>query len=354
MKKIYALRYVMMALCLVGYATSIKAQTTITTTASATTFWSGSGGILVFGIKNNNPYPVLLTNLSAYAPASHSATYTFWYNPTSVTGAPAAITTGNGWVQTSLSATVTNSGTAGIIPIFSGMNLQVPAGTTWRSGLVVSVNGPYYGSAGASGDIFSGGGVDIYMQGNVNSPTYTGPFPGPPTTTPRGFYGSLTFEPAGPCTDPPVTGNIVSTVNPVCSGNNFTLSLSGGTGGTGQTYQWFSSSDNSTFSPISLATGASYTGTQTASTYYRVAVTCGANTVTSSSINLTTPALVSGTFTINSGGGANFTSITDAVNSVKCGISGPVIFNVTGGGPYNEQVVIPPDQWKFCNEYGHL
>jgi hypothetical protein len=51
---------------------------------------------------------------------------------------------------------------------------------------------------------------------------------------------------------------------------------------------------------------------------------------------------VSGTFTINSGqptSGTNFQTFTDAVNYIKCGINGPVTFNVlSGSGPYNEQV----------------
>jgi hypothetical protein len=56
------------------------------------------------------------------------------------------------------------------------------------------------------------------------------------------------------------------------------------------------------------------------------------------------PALVSGTFTINKAqptGGTNFQSFNDAYNYIKCGINGPVVFNVvTGSGPYNEQLIM--------------
>lgn len=51
---------------------------------------------------------------------------------------------------------------------------------------------------------------------------------------------------------------------------------------------------------------------------------------------------LNGTYTINSGGGANYTSYTAAINALTAqGVSGPVTFNVTGGGPYNEQLTIP-------------
>src|SRR5690606_3812896 len=107
--------------------------------------------------------------------------------------------------------TSTAVATAGIKPLFSGLNVVMPANTTYRFALVASSNGPYYGSSGSSGTLFSGGGVEIYAQGNPNSQTYVGYFPGPVNNTPRTFYGSITFVPApqndnagiGSVTDPP-------------------------------------------------------------------------------------------------------------------------------------------------------
>ncbi|MES2776039.1 MAG: right-handed parallel beta-helix repeat-containing protein [Bacteroidota bacterium] len=53
---------------------------------------------------------------------------------------------------------------------------------------------------------------------------------------------------------------------------------------------------------------------------------------------------VSGTFTINSAvatGGTNFQTVTEAVWSLACGVTGPVVFNVApGSGPYIEQIVV--------------
>ncbi|MCW8941068.1 MAG: fibronectin type III domain-containing protein [Flavobacteriales bacterium] len=51
---------------------------------------------------------------------------------------------------------------------------------------------------------------------------------------------------------------------------------------------------------------------------------------------------LSGAYTIGTAG--NYLTFTDAINDmITCGISGPVVFNVlTGSGPFNEQITIPP------------
>jgi hypothetical protein len=342
MNKLYCLSYLLLTIFVALNAVELKAQTTLTTTSTSPTSVTGNSQV-VFGLRNTNNYPINLTDMSIYMPASHNATYTLWYHPTQVTGAPSATSTANGWIQTSATATVSNA-TVGIQPLFTNVGLQIPAGTTYRLA-VVSTGGINYGGSGSSPDIFTAGGVELYAQANPNSPTYAGSFPGPPANTPRTFYGSVTFSPASPCVNPPTPGTVTSNVAAACSGSNFTLTLSGGTVGTGQTYQWESSADSVNFTAISGATNASYTGSQTTSTYYRAAVTCGGVTVRSASKLITTPALVSGTFTIDNTkptGGSNFQSLNDAVNHIKCGINGPIVFNVASGtGPYTEQVTLP-------------
>ncbi|MCZ2298773.1 MAG: hypothetical protein LC134_04820, partial [Chitinophagales bacterium] len=56
-----------------------------------------------------------------------------------------------------------------------------------------------------------------------------------------------------------------------------------------------------------------------------------------------------GTYTINSAmptGSGNFQSFADAADYIKCGIGGPVVFDVAvGSGPYTEQVI-------FTSVYG--
>ncbi len=156
----------------------------------------------------------------------------------------------------------------------------------------------------------------------------------------------IDYLPASACTTPPTSGTATSTFSNVCSGANFTLNLTGNSTGQGQTYQWQSSPTGSApWTDIgSVALSPSLTTSQSATTYYRCGVTCSGNTQYSTNVQVTSPALVSGTFTINSGqptAGSNFQTFTDAVNYIKCGINGPVTFNVlSGSGPYNEQVQI--------------
>jgi len=97
----------------------------------------------------------------------------------------------------------------------------------------------------------------------------------------------FTAAPAGPCTNPPTPGTVVASSNPVCMGTGFTLSLSGGTTGTSQTYQWQSSADNSNWNDVAGGTSSTLTTSQTTNMYYRCKVTCGV-TVISSSLFVTT------------------------------------------------------------------
>lgn len=65
-------------------------------------------------------------------------------------------------------------------------------------------------------------------------------------------------------------------------------------------------------------------------------------TLTKTNAQCTGP--VAGNFTINSAlptAGTNFQTMTEAVWSLACGVTGPVVFSVTpGSGPYTEQIVI--------------
>ena len=168
---------------------------------------------------------------------------------------------------------------------------------------------------------------------------------GTQTTRPNIIFSWIS---AIPCSGTPTAGTASSTPATVCLGENFTLNLSGATAAAGITYQWQSSPDNINWTNIAGATGTSYFTNQTATTYYRAIVTCtnGGAFAASNSVQVVSPALVSGTFTINSASptaGTNFQSFNDAYNYIKCGIGGPVIFNVDpASGPYNEQIIMTP------------
>ncbi|HEY0677601.1 MAG TPA: right-handed parallel beta-helix repeat-containing protein, partial [Chitinophagaceae bacterium] len=166
---------------------------------------------------------------------------------------------------------------------------------------------------------------------------------GTQTTRPNIIFA---WTPAANCAGTPTGGTAVTSAPFVCSGDQFNLSVTGSTVAAGITYQWQSSPNNSTWTDIGGATSGSFSTTQTATTWYRVKVTCanGGAFDFSSSVQVTTPAAVAGTFTINSAlpsGGTNFQSFNDAYNYIKCGIAGPVVFNVvSGSGPYNEQLIM--------------
>jgi gliding motility-associated-like protein len=167
-----------------------------------------------------------------------------------------------------------------------------------------------------------------------------------PTSATQTNRPNITFNwvPGAACSGTPTGGAAVANPTTACVGETFSLSLSGATVATGLTYQWQRSADNSTWTNIAGATLPSLSTSQTASTWYRCVITCttSSQTVQSTSVRVLSPTLVSGTFTINNNqptGGTNFNSFNDAYNYIKCGINGPVVFNVDpASGPYVEQL----------------
>ncbi len=85
--------------------------------------------------------------------------------------------------------------------------------------------------------------------------------------------------------------------------------------------------------------------------YFRVQISCGANTVYTDTVLLVVnPVLPAGTYTINKNGlstyvpgkpGGNFLSFNDAKAAMGCGIGGAIVFNVEPlSGPYTEQLIL--------------
>ncbi|SDG72813.1 Ig-like domain-containing protein [Chitinophaga filiformis] len=156
---------------------------------------------------------------------------------------------------------------------------------------------------------------------------------------------SWTAAPA--CTGTPVAGTPIVNTTDICATGKVDLSLTGTTLASGLTFQWQSSPNNTTWTNIPGASLPTYTASQTVTTWYRCVVTCtSGGASTSTSVQAVTPSPVSGTFFINNAtatGGNNFNSFKDAVDFIKCGINGAVIFNVVNNATaYNEQVMIPP------------
>jgi len=79
------------------------------------------------------------------------------------------------------------------------------------------------------------------------------------------------------CSSSPDPGATNASVAQVCPGVNFNLSVANDVTGFGITHQWQSSSDNINYTDITGATGTAATVSLTASTWYRLAVTCTGN-----------------------------------------------------------------------------
>ena len=92
-----------------------------------------------------------------------------------------------------------------------------------------------------------------------------------------------TFSPPGPCTGSPTGGTTVGPSGTVCPGIN-TLTVTGSTFGTGLTYQWETSVDNVTWSPIAGATSQSLTTIITSDTYFRRRIRCSSEEAYSSGL----------------------------------------------------------------------
>ncbi len=85
---------------------------------------------------------------------------------------------------------------------------------------------------------------------------------------------------------PPAASTTQSSENPVCDGENFTLSLSESYS-SGYTFQWQSSPTNSSYTNISGATSSTYVANQSSATWYRCQVTCASQNITSTALQVT-------------------------------------------------------------------
>lgn len=166
------------------------------------------------------------------------------------------------------------------------------------------------------------------------------------TTTPD--IGAFEFNISN-CTDPVTPGTVVTSTTNACYGDNFTLDLTNNSVGLLQTYQWQRSPNGTSgWTNVGSALSApTFVTSQTDNNYYRCEVKCNGGTAAYSNVQqITTPALVSGTFTIDKSNittpGVSFATFAEAVSYISCGINGPVTFNVVSGtGPYTEQFTVP-------------
>ena len=165
-----------------------------------------------------------------------------------------------------------------------------------------------------------------------------------------GTYGTVD----GSAVTVTVNGNFTQS-NPsaatICYNTTNAFSLAAATGGSGTiTYQWQSSTDNSTWANISGATSASYTTPAlTANTYYRrqaTAATCG-GTISSGSALVTVtslpaqPSTITGWTVVEKGATSLKYSVTN-VSGVTYNWTLPSGWTKTAGGTTNSIIVTAP------------
>ncbi len=189
---------------------------------------------------------------------------------------------------------------------------------------------------------------NYFIDGNIIGTTYVGVTEDIEGTTRSANPDPGVYEFSLPPCTTPAAGTPVTSLNFVCSGESFTLNLTGINPADGLMFHWESSADGTTWTDVSSpSVSPVFATTITSNTYFRAVSSCNGGTeVPSPSILIQVRAALIGIYTIDKNAAAsstNFTSINEAVYAMRCGVSGPVTFNVVvGSGPYNEQVIITP------------
>lgn len=135
------------------------------------------------------------------------------------------------------------------------------------------------------------------------------------TVTAADYTGFLSFAESNACAGIPAPGNTIASSTTICFGQAVNLTLQNLTGGSGVTYQWKSSPDGITYTPITGAIAAAYSFTPAVGAFYQCDVTCtgSASTTSSTPIQITftnavlstTPASRCGLGTVSLGATAN-------------------------------------------------
>ncbi len=97
---------------------------------------------------------------------------------------------------------------------------------------------------------------------------------------------NFVWTPPVPCSGTPSGGTTLVTTTLACIGQTIGLNVTGSTAATGLTYQWQSSPNGITWTPIASATTIATTQTVLAATYYQLVIACGTNTATSTSVSV--------------------------------------------------------------------
>ncbi|WP_159038663.1 hypothetical protein, partial [Brumimicrobium mesophilum] len=235
--------------------------------------------------------------------------------------------------------------------VFTDNNFNVPQTAGWMTitlttpfvytggSIELSTEHTMPGGSGATGNIaweYTSGFADYLIGETISSSSNLSTYKQRPNI-------QITHVSGTPCSGMPVGGAATAPAL-VCPSEQFNLTLSGQSIGSGMSYQWMSSSSSTgPWTPIVGATTTSEIVSQTTDTYYRCELTCTNSASTGNSTEVfvqTSPNLAAGTYTVGAGG--DYATFSAATAAMSCGIAGPVVFNaLAGSGPFNEQIIIP-------------
>jgi subtilisin-like proprotein convertase family protein len=353
MRKLYFLFLLLGAIAI----QDLSAQTTICTNHTN----NNGNGSIIFNVQNTNSFGIVIQEIDAIMFGGTAGTYTFQLlqNTTPVTNQFGTWTLGtvgagqNGWTQVG-SSTVTLAAQTVPVPVITGLNIVVPANSTYSFGL--SANGTI-----GYQTLTAGAGVNNFSSGGVNLQTGDGiswggtAYPSTPTNYPRGWLGCIVFVPAIPCSAPsaqPTSLNL-TTISITQINGSFTAASGAPTNylvvrypsgaavtnpTNGVTYSVGSSLGLGTVISNNSSTTFSATGLTPATTYdfYVYSMNGGASCYPN--VYLTTSplfgsqatsacgGLAGGTYTVGPSG--TYTTLTAAIAATSAGITGPVIFEL--------------------------
>lgn len=199
-------RYLLCALVLFTGSAAVNPLRAQTTISSSPSFTNNNGsGLATFNFENTNGFPVVITDISTVLRTAGSSTFTLYYNTTPVSAPPGIIPASAAWTTAAtnvINSTVGGAANQTLEPVFTGISLIIPANTTYGfavggfTGTTTTGSMAYYTMPATPATVlFSGGGCNMINGVNVSygatSSTTAATF------TPRGFVGSITFEPLG-------------------------------------------------------------------------------------------------------------------------------------------------------------
>lgn len=231
MKKLYLFCFLLLT------AFAGTAQTTISTAGYVTNspyFFSSGGSFVTFTIRNNNAYPVRLTDLSVFQlPVYSNNLYKLYFSSTSIGGVAAPLTAPTWNLIATATAPITTTTQVDVVP-FKCIGFVIPASTTYRFALEGSSGGMFRASGLINGtnytcspNMFSSAGVDL-LVGDYNVPGFPGNTGNAGVTNigtysfPAYFQGSVTVAPANSFTDLYI--NSVTKPSTICSQSNAVMS----------------------------------------------------------------------------------------------------------------------------------